>query len=104
MMLFVPVAGSPMQDLWRRGLPLLQVAAQHISKQVVVAVPVPLIVKGDHKQVGPLESFKHPLAPLLLRHRITEWSTEALQDAGVQEKLQHRRGLPREHLFGEIIK
>ena len=66
------------------GSALLQVAAQHLGKQVVVAVPAPLVVEGDHKQVRPLERFQHRLTPLLTRHRIAEWSAEAFQDTGVQ--------------------
>ena len=78
-------------------------AAQHLGKQVMVAVPAPLVVEGDHKQVRPLERFQHRLAPLLLCHRIAEWPAEALQDACVQQKLLHRSGLPREHLVGEVV-
>ena len=85
------------------GSALLQVAAQHLGKQVVVAVPAPLVVEGDHKQVRPVERFQHRLAPLLTRHRIAERPAEALQDRGVQEKRLHRSRLPREHLFGEVV-
>ena len=85
------------------GFSLLQVAAQHFGKQVVVAVPAPLVVEGDHKQVRAIERFQHRLTPLLLHHGITERPTEALQDTGVQEKLLHRSGLPREHLVGEVV-
>ena len=99
----VPVTGTKMQDGWQRRLYLLQVAAQHLGKQVVVAVPVPLVVQRDHKQVRPLERFQHRLAPLLLCHRIAEWLAEAVQDRGVQEKLLQRRGLPCEHLVAQIV-
>src|SRR6266699_7020155 len=78
-------------------------AAQHFGKQVVVAVPMPLLVQGDHKQVGPLERFQHGLTSLLFPHCIAEWSAEAFEETGVQEKLLHRGGLPREHLCGEVV-
>src|SRR6266516_2937244 len=73
------------------------------GRQVVVAVPMPLLVQGDHKQVGPLERFQHGLTSLLFSHCIAEWSAEAFQETGVQEKLLHRGGLPREHLCGEVV-
>src|SRR5437870_13678399 len=43
--LLIPGTGTPMQDGWQRRLYLLQVAAQHLGKQVVVAVPAPLVVE-----------------------------------------------------------
>jgi len=79
------------------------VGAQHLGKQVVVAVPTSLVIKRDHKQVRPLERFQHGLAPLLTRHRIAERSAEALQETGAQEKLLHRSGLPREDLFTQVV-
>ena len=60
-------------------------------------------VEGDHKQVRFVERFQHGLASLLLHHHIAERPAEALQDTDVQEKLLHRRGLPTEHLFGEVV-
>src|SRR5438034_6389604 len=48
--LLVPGAGTAMQDGQLRWLCLLKVAAQYLSKQVVVAVPAPLVVQCDHKQ------------------------------------------------------
>ena len=92
-----------MQDGWQGRLPLLEVAAQHLGKQVVVAVPTPLLVQRGHKQVGPLEGLQYGLAPFLTGHRIAEWPAEALQETGMQEKLLHRGALPREHLFTQVV-
>jgi len=79
------------------------VVAQHLGKQVVVAVPTSLVIQRDDKQVRPLEHFQHGLAPLLTRHRIAERSAQALQETGAQQKRLHRLRLPREHLFREVV-
>src|SRR5215469_14726429 len=102
-MLLVPGTGTTMYVGNQSGFYLPEVTTQDFGKQVVVAVPAPLIVQGDYKQVRLLERFQHDLAPLLLCHRIAERSAEALQDAGVQQKLLHRRRLPCEHFFGEVV-
>jgi hypothetical protein len=101
--LLVPGAGPSMQcgDQCRRGL--LQVVAQHLGKQVVIAIPTSLVIKRDDKQVCPVERFQHALAPLPLCHRLAERSAQALEDAGVQEKLLHHRRLPCEHLFAQVV-
>jgi hypothetical protein len=36
------------------GVLLIQSVPQQVSEQVMVAVPAPLLVKRDEKQVGPL--------------------------------------------------
>src|SRR5215467_9326413 len=70
--LFVPYAGATMQCGDERGFCLLQVAREHLGKQVVVAVPVPLVIERSHKQVRAFERFEHRLAPLLFRHGLAE--------------------------------
>ena len=70
---------------------------------MVIAVPASLLVQRDHKQVRTVEGFQHRLTPLLVGDRITECTTEALQDRGVQQKRLHGGGLPREHLLTEVI-
>jgi hypothetical protein len=61
--LLIPGTGTPMQYGYHCRLSLLQMASQHLGKQVVVAVPAPLLVEGDHKQVRPLERFQHGWLP-----------------------------------------
>ena len=87
--LLKPPASATMQLRHQLRLRLQQVAAQHLGKQVVVAVPTSLVLQGDYKQVRPLERFQHRLASLLACYCIIERSAEPLQDARVQEKLLH---------------
>src|SRR5437588_2652617 len=86
LVLFVPGAGTTMQFGHQRGLSLLEAALEHLCKQVVIAVPASLLVQRDHKQVGPVEGFQHRLAPLRAGDGVTERTTEALQDRGMQQK------------------
>src|SRR5207249_1765901 len=80
LVLLVPGAGPTMQFSHERGLSLLEAALEHLGKQVVIAVPNSRLVEGDHKQVRTIEGFQHRLAPLLAGDRITERTTEPLQD------------------------
>ena len=64
-MVFIPLAGTAVQFgyapsfvLCRRGYALMQSLAQQISKEMVIAVPAPLIVQGDEEQVGVFEIFQ----------------------------------------------
>src|SRR6266545_5812809 len=55
----------------------LQVLAQKVLEQVMVAIPVPLAVQADEKQVGLVQVLQHRLAGLLASHGIAERPTDA---------------------------
>src|SRR5258708_8065975 len=99
----VPGAGPAMQCWDERGLDLLEAAAQHLDKQVVVAVPAPLVIKRDYKQIGALECFQHRLPLLLFCHCLAEGAAELLQDSSTQQERLHRRRLPCQYFLGEAI-
>ena len=64
--LLVPGAGTPMQ-LWHEpGLRLPQAAAQHIGKQVMVAIPVLFVIERDQKKIGTLQLFQMDVSMLRL--------------------------------------
>src|SRR6266704_3058148 len=98
-MLLIPPAGTAMEFWYRVRLYLLQAAAQHLGKQLVVAIPPPFIIERDHEEIGMLNCLQHRLPTRLLRHRITEWSREAVQNAGVEEKRLHRGRLLQEDIL-----
>ena len=52
--LFEPLAGAQVQP----GLLLRGALAQELGKQVVVAIPAPLVVQRDDEQVGAFEEFQ----------------------------------------------
>ena len=83
---------------------LLQATTQHLGKEVVVAIPVPLVVKGDKKEIGPFQVVQHRLSSCLFGHLITQGTAQALQDAGLQEEGLDLRGLQRKHFLTEVVK
>src|SRR5437764_7395293 len=101
--LLVPGAGTAMQVGYPARFCLLQVAGEHLGKQVVVAVPSPLVIERDHKEIRFLERFQGCLSMFLTGHRLTEWSTEALQNRGGEQEFLHRRRLPQEYFLGEVV-
>src|SRR6266566_3838342 len=57
-MLRIPCAGSLMElsdSIW---LHALQTLAQHLCEQLVIAVPPPLIVQGEQKEIGLFQPLK----------------------------------------------
>src|SRR6266704_6065634 len=98
-MLLIPPTGTAMEFWDLLGLCLQQATAQDLGKQLVVAIPSPLIIERDHEEIGMLNCLQHRLPTRLLRHRITEWSREAVQNAGVEEKRLHRGRLLQEDIL-----
>src|SRR2546423_8147067 len=83
LLLLVPGTGTTMQLGYQARLRLLQVAGEHLGKQRMIAVPVPLVVERVHEEVRVVECFQHRLAPFLTGHGVAEWSAEAFKDRGV---------------------
>src|SRR5262245_4428854 len=62
---FVPLAGTDVQFVhatfrvpWRCGDALVESLPQQIGKEMVIAVPTPLVVQGDDEQVGAFKLFE----------------------------------------------
>ena len=53
--LFIPLAGATVQFGHTVRLLLVQSLPQQISKEMVIAVPTPLVVQRDDEQVGAFE-------------------------------------------------
>jgi hypothetical protein len=60
--LLVPTTSPSVQLSNHRWLLLLQPTAQHLGKQVMVAIPVPLVIEGNQEQVAPLDMHQKRLA------------------------------------------
>src|SRR2546423_12370 len=86
-LLLVPAASAQVQVRDQRGSSLLQQPPQGLGKQAVIAIPLPLLVKSNQKQVRPLQEVEQNLAPGLFPHGITEWHAQSLQDAGLQQEI-----------------
>jgi hypothetical protein len=85
----------------QRRLRLLQSTAQHLGKQGVVAIPLPLVIEWNEKQVGMLQVLQQHLAIVPFSHGIAQWPTQAVQDAGLQHKVLDIFWLSLEVFFGQ---
>ena len=64
--LLVPDRSSRMKLIDLVGMEYPQASLKDLSKEGVVAIPVPLVIERDDQQVCPFESFEAKLAiPLL---------------------------------------
>src|SRR5262249_24264954 len=102
-LLLVPGAGTTMQVRQEFRLGLEQAASEHLGKQVMIAIPPPLLVQRDHKEIRPFKGLEPRLASRVFGHSLAERGAEALEDRGAQQKRLDRCRLPGENLFGEII-
>ena len=69
---FVPGARPYVQLMDTVGLLFQQMGAQHIAKELLVAVPLAAVVELDQEQVSSIESLQHGLAAVLAGHGIAE--------------------------------
>ena len=81
----------------------LQVGAQQVGEQVVVAPPATLLVERDQEQAGPLHRLQHLLAVGAPDDRIAERAGQPLQDRRLQQERPQLLGLPLQHLLGQVV-
>ena len=101
--LLVPLARAAMQVRHLLGLLVRQVGAQHIAKEVVIAVPLAAVVERHEEQVGPVERFERGLASVLLGDGIAQRTRQTVQNRGVQQEFAHVVRLPLEHLLDQVV-
>src|SRR5205807_2218431 len=81
-LLFVPPTGSTIphaQCFFSQALPSL--VLHGLSKERVVAIPLPRTIERIQKQIGLFHRLEHSLTFLARCHRITERSAEAAKHA-----------------------
>src|SRR6266487_2006079 len=99
----VPLARAAVQLRHPLGLRLLQAIAQQIRKEVVIAIPAPLFFQRNEEQIGPLQPLQDRLAVVLSSNRVTEWTTQAIEDGRLQQEALDLFGLASQYLFNQII-
>ena len=62
--LLVPLTGPAVQRWHLLRLGLAQSLAQQVGKEMVIAIPTPLLVQGDDEQIGAFQHFQGRLAVL----------------------------------------
>ena len=88
-----------------RGETLPQPFAKQISKEMVIAVPAPLVVLGDDEQVGVFEIFQGclPGNRWVEQNGITKRSAHAVEDGSAQQESLDAFGLLLQDLFKQIV-
>ena len=83
-MIFIPLAGANvMLGDFFRGKALPQALAQQFSKEMVIAIPLPLVVERDDEQVGAFEIFQRRLPGTCRgeQHGLAQRTAQAIEDA-----------------------
>ncbi|HEV2655216.1 MAG TPA: hypothetical protein VGT82_09655 [Ktedonobacteraceae bacterium] len=78
---------------------------QQLRKEMVIAVPAPLVVQRDEKQVGAFERVQGGLPGNrgVEHNGITQWAAEAVEDGGVQQEHLDVFLLALEDFFQQIV-
>ncbi len=100
---FQPRTGSPMEFRDRLRIFQLQVTAQKVGKQVMVAVPVAVIVQRHQEKIGPFQALQHPLGDRGLRDGLAQRRVEAVENRCMEQELLHGWRLLPQDFFGQII-
>src|SRR5512147_1241909 len=78
----------------------LEMLVEHVREKVMVAVPVPVVVEGNQKQVPAFQFLQDRLAVDLFgglsNDGLAERAAKALEDGRLEQKGAHRLGLPPE--------
>ena len=99
----VPVRRPQMQGGNEIRLPPVQVTAEHLGEEMVVAIPAALFVERDEEQVGLLGVLQQGLSVVLTRHGVAQLRAQVIQQAGVQQEALHSLRLGRQDLLGQVV-
>ena len=91
--LLVPCACPPVQTRYLIGLLRHQVNTEDIGKKVVIAIPVAPVIQRDDKEVAPLQGFQPFASSRLSGDHITQWTAQAVEDGGLEQKTANGFGL-----------
>src|SRR6188508_2025995 len=80
----VPVAGTTVQVGHPRWLLIEEARAQHVAKELVVAIPAPAIIKRYDEEVPAIERLQHRRAALVTSNGIAQRASQSTQDRGLQ--------------------
>ena len=102
---FIPAAGPDVQAGHVVRLLLVQTLPQQLAKEVVVAIPAPLVVQRDDEEVGAFEVGQGflPGCGGVLQDGIAQRATQAVEYGGAQQKGLNAGGLPLEHFLHQVV-
>src|SRR5215208_678314 len=96
-----PHASPSSQGRHQIGLSALELVEQQLTEQMVVAIPLPLLVQGNHEQVGAGELAQEHSRILPACHRVAERTRHRPQDRGLEQKLPHFLGEASQNLLSQ---
>ena len=101
----VPPARPPVQFRHLFRLLVQQARAQHVGKEMVIAIPASAIVERDHEQVRSLQRLQHtvPRSRILTGDGIAQHAAQTVQYGGLQQELADLVGLAFQDLFHQVV-
>ena len=83
----------------------MQSLPQQIGKEMVIAVPAPLVIQGDDEQVGVFEIFQGflPGSRGVEQNGITQGAAQAVEDGCAQQESLDAFGLLLQDFFNQIV-
>src|SRR6266487_4832743 len=82
---------------------LRQPSTQGLRKERMVAIPAPLSIQRDQKDIGSLQRLQNLLAAWLSHDRVAQGGGELCEYRGLEEKRLDLRRLLLEHFLSQVI-
>src|SRR5439155_14106504 len=96
----VPVARATVQLVHAIRTRALELVAQELAEEMVVAVPIAARVQRHGEEPGALQLLEARGRPRPTRNRVTQATREAIEDRGIEQERLHILGLAVEDLEG----
>src|SRR6266567_9627559 len=76
---------------------------QHVSEEIVVAIPPAAVVKRDQEQVPSIQRLQHGLAATLPGDGIAQWTAQSAEDGGLQQEGLDVIGLTLQNFLNQVV-
>ena len=102
-MALVPLTRSAMQYRQRCRLVFGGAHPEHVSKEVVIAIPLSPVIQRHNKEVAPLQRLQHFPALILIGDGVAQRPVQPGQYGGLQQEVAHILWLALQDLFDQKI-
>src|SRR5690606_18588934 len=85
-------------------LPPAQLASQEVGEEAVIAIPLAALVERDQEQAVALQRFQHRLTVPGAGDGITQRPAQAVEHAGLEQKLPDILRTTGQHIRREVIR
>ncbi|MDP9207529.1 MAG: hypothetical protein M3O65_03335 [Actinomycetota bacterium] len=99
----VPGRGPPVQGHQQPRLPAVELHAEQLREQVLIAIPLAPIIQRNQEQIGAFQLLQQPRRPLRLQHGVAQRAGQALQDRGAQQEPPDGVRLAGQHLRAQVV-